>query len=64
MSDHLSYNLAHAGYNVAKYLPYGPVKSVLPYLFRRAQENTSVQGQAGRELSLIQKEIRRRRKVS
>lgn len=63
MSDHLSYNLAHAGYNVAKYLPYGPVKSVLPYLFRRAQENTSVQGQAGRELSLIQKEIRRRRKV-
>lgn len=61
MSDHLSYNLANAGYNVAKYLPYGPVKSVLPYLFRRAQENTSVQGQAGRELSLIEKEIQRRK---
>lgn len=61
MSDHLSYNLANAGYNVAKYLPYGPVKSVLPYLFRRAQENTSVKGQAGRELALIQKEIKRRK---
>lgn len=60
MSDHLSYNLANAGYCVAKYLPYGPVKAVLPYLFRRAQENTSVQGQAGRELSLVQKELRRR----
>ncbi|MFY8020886.1 MAG: proline dehydrogenase family protein [Bacteroidia bacterium] len=64
MSDHLSYNLAHNGYNVAKYLPYGPVKSVLPYLFRRAQENTSVQGQAGRELSLIEKEIKRRKQKS
>lgn len=61
MSDNLSYNLAHAGYHVAKYLPYGPVKAVLPYLFRRAQENTSVQGQAGRELSLIGKELNRRR---
>lgn len=61
MSDNLSFNLAHAGYNVAKYLPYGPVKAVLPYLFRRAQENTSVQGQAGRELTLISKEIARRK---
>lgn len=61
MSDHLSYNLAHAGFKVAKYLPYGPVKAVLPYLFRRAQENTSVKGQAGRELSLISKELNRRR---
>ncbi|OYU94208.1 MAG: proline dehydrogenase [Bacteroidetes bacterium B1(2017)] len=61
MSDHLSYNLGNAGYNVAKYLPYGPVKAVLPYLFRRAQENTSVQGAAGRELSLVQKELSRRR---
>ncbi len=60
MSDNLSYNLANAGYKVAKYLPYGPVRAVLPYLFRRAQENTSVQGQAGRELSLIAKELRRR----
>lgn len=62
MSDNLSYNLAHAGYRVAKYLPYGPVKAVLPYLFRRAQENTSVQGQAGRELKLITTELQRRRK--
>ncbi|MDP3927566.1 MAG: proline dehydrogenase family protein [Bacteroidota bacterium] len=60
MSDNLSYNLANAGYRVAKYLPYGPVKAVMPYLFRRAQENTSVQGQAGRELSLVQTELRRR----
>lgn len=61
MSDNLSYNLGNAGYRVAKYLPYGPVKAVLPYLFRRAQENTSVQGQAGRELSLITKELQRRK---
>ncbi len=62
MSDHISFNLAHAGYNVAKYLPYGPVKHVIPYLVRRAEENTSVKGQTGRELSLITKEISRRRK--
>ena len=61
MSDNLSFNLADAGYNVAKYVPYGPVKSVLPYLFRRAQENTSIAGQMGRELSLILKEKQRRR---
>lgn len=61
MSDNLSYNLADAGYNVAKYVPYGPVKSVLPYLFRRAQENTAIAGQMGRELSLILKEKARRR---
>ena len=61
MSDHISFNLAHAGYNVAKYLPYGPVKEVLPYLSRRAQENSSVQGQAGRELSLIITEMKRRK---
>ncbi len=60
MSDHLSYNLSHAGYNVAKYVPYGPVKAVLPYLVRRAQENTSVKGQTGRELSLIKTELKRR----
>lgn len=60
MSDHISYNLAHAGYNVAKYVPYGPVKEVLPYLTRRAEENSSVAGQAGRELSLIEKELKRR----
>jgi proline dehydrogenase len=61
MSDNLSYNLANAGYNVAKYLPYGPVKAVMPYLFRRAQENTSAKGQAGRELTLILREMKRRR---
>ena len=60
MSDHISYNLSKAGYNVAKYVPYGPVKEVLPYLIRRAQENTSVKGQTGRELSLIIKERKRR----
>ncbi|PST83886.1 proline dehydrogenase [Pedobacter yulinensis] len=61
MSDNLSFNLANSNYNVAKYVPYGPVKAVMPYLFRRAQENTSVAGQTGRELSLIQKELKRRR---
>ena len=61
MSDNLSFNLAAAGYRVAKYMPYGPVKSVMPYLFRRAQENTSVAGQTGRELSLITKEKVRRK---
>lgn len=60
MSDHISFNLAHAGYNVAKYVPYGPIKEVIPYLIRRAQENTSVKGQTGRELSLILKEMKRR----
>jgi proline dehydrogenase len=60
MSDHISFNLAYAGYNVAKYVPYGPVNEVLPYLIRRAQENTSVKGQTGRELSLIIKEKQRR----
>ncbi|SUJ24702.1 bifunctional proline dehydrogenase/pyrroline-5-carboxylate dehydrogenase [Sphingobacterium spiritivorum] len=61
MSDNLTFNLASAGYNVAKYMPYGPVKAVMPYLFRRAQENTSVGGQTGRELSLIIKEKERRK---
>ena len=61
MSDNLSFNLSDAGYNVAKYVPYGPIKAVMPYLFRRAQENTSVAGQTGRELGLISKEKARRR---
>lgn len=60
MSDNLSFNLANAGYNVAKYVPYGPVKAVLPYLIRRAEENTSIAGQMGRELNLIVRERRRR----
>ncbi len=61
MSDHISYNLADAGYNVAKYVPYGPVKEVMPYLFRRAEENSSAAGQTGRELSLIMQERKRRK---
>jgi proline dehydrogenase len=61
MSDNLSFNLANAGYNVVKYVPYGPVKAVLPYLFRRAQENTAIAGQMSRELGLIIKERKRRR---
>ncbi len=61
MSEHISFNLAAAGYNVAKYVPYGPVRFVLPYLMRRVEENTSVKGQTGRELSLIKKEIERRK---
>lgn len=61
MSDHISFNLASERFNVAKYVPYGPVNEVLPYLIRRAQENTSVKGQTGRELSLIIKEKERRR---
>jgi proline dehydrogenase len=60
MSDHISYNLSLNGYNVAKYVPYGPLKDVMPYLIRRARENTSVKGQTGRELNLIMKEKARR----
>jgi len=61
MSDHISFNLAEQGYNVAKYLPFGPVKDVMPYLIRRAEENTSVAGQTSRELALIKKEKQRRK---
>jgi proline dehydrogenase len=61
MSEHISYNLSDAGFNVAKYVPYGPVRFVLPYLMRRVEENTSVKGQTGRELSLIKKERQRRK---
>ncbi len=61
MSDHISFNLAKAGYNVAKYVPYGPVAAVMPYLFRRAAENTSVAGQSSREYTLIKTELKRRR---
>jgi len=60
MSDNLSFNLSDSGYNVAKYVPYGPVKAVMPYLFRRAQENTSIAGQTSRELDLIEREKKRR----
>jgi Proline dehydrogenase len=61
MSDNLSYVLAKNGYNVAKYVPYGPVRDAMPYLIRRAQENTSVAGQVSRELDLIKREIKRRK---
>ncbi|WP_242135243.1 proline dehydrogenase family protein [Aestuariivivens marinum] len=61
MSDHISFNLASKGYNVAKYIPFGPVKDVMPYLIRRAEENTSVAGQTGRELNLLTKEKKRRK---
>jgi proline dehydrogenase len=60
MSDNMTFNLAKAGYNVAKYVPYGPVKEVIPYLIRRAQENSSVTGEMGRELTLVKTEVERR----
>lgn len=62
MSDNITFNLARAGCSVSKYLPFGPIKDVIPYLMRRAQENTSVSGQTGRELGLIKKELERRKK--
>ena len=63
MSDNITFVLSDAGYNVAKYLPYGPVKHVMPYLIRRAEENTSVEGQSSRELVLIKEEITRRKSL-
>jgi len=63
MSDNISYNLAAMGYNVAKYVPYGPVASVMPYLFRRAEENSSIAGQTSREFGLLQKEVNRRKQA-
>ena len=60
MSDHITFNLAKAGYSVSKYLPFGPIEDLVPYLLRRAQENSSVAGQTGREVSLIKKELQRR----
>ena len=61
MSDNIRYNLAQNGYNVAKYLPFGPVRDVMPYLIRRAEENTSVAGQTSRELNLLKAERDRRK---
>lgn len=61
MSDNITFNLAHAGCSVSKYLPFGPIEDVIPYLMRRAQENTSVKGQTGRELALINRELKRRK---
>lgn len=62
MSDHITYNLAEYGYNVVKYVPYGEIKTMMPYLFRRAEENTSVKGQSSRELNLINQEMKRRKR--
>ena len=62
MSDTITFNLAAQGYNVAKYVPYGPIREAMPYLIRRAKENTSVAGQTSRELTLIRAEIERRKK--
>lgn len=64
MSDHISFNLAKRGFNASKYVPYGPVRDVVPYLIRRAQENRSVSGQVSRELRLVLDEIQRRKGVS
>jgi len=61
MSDNITFNLAAAGYNASKYLPYGAVKEVIPYLIRRAQENASVVGDMSRELQLINTEVKRRK---
>ena len=63
MSDNISYNLAHEGYNVTKYVPYATVRDVVPYLIRRAEENTSVAGQTGRELKMLSAELKRRKEA-
>jgi proline dehydrogenase len=62
MSDPITFNMAKEGFEVSKYLPFGPIRDVIPYLMRRAQENSSVSGQTGRELSLLTREIARRKK--
>ena len=63
MSDHITYNLAKEGYNTSKYIPFGPIKEMIPYLIRRAEENSSVKGQTSRELSLINQELKRRKLI-
>ena len=63
MSDNITFNLAKAGYSVSKYLPFGPIRDVIPYLMRRAQENSSINGQTSRELLLIKSELKRRKKL-
>ena len=63
MSDNISYNLSDQGYNVVKYLPYGAVKKVIPYLIRRAEENSSIASQTSREMELLRSEIKRRKQV-
>jgi proline dehydrogenase len=63
MSDNLSFNAAKAGYNVAKYLPYGKIRNVLPYLVRRAEENSAIAGQTARELIMLKQELKRRKSL-
>ena len=63
MSDNISFNLANAGFRVVKYVPYGPVEKVMPYLTRRAAENSSIAGQSSREFELIKREIKRRKRI-
>jgi proline dehydrogenase len=63
MSDNITFNLADAGYSISKYLPFGPIRDVIPYLMRRAQENSSLNGQTSRELVLIAKELKRRKEL-
>ena len=63
MSDNITFNLAKEGYQVSKYVPFGPIRDVIPYLMRRAQENSSVKGQTGRELALINLELERRKQL-
>ena len=63
MSDHISFNLSKKGFNVSKYVPFGPIKEMIPYLIRRAEENSSVKGQTSRELNLINQELNRRKKL-
>ena len=63
MADHISFNMASSGYQVVKYVPYGPVKEVIPYLIRRVEENTSVRGQSPRELYLLKEELKRRKLI-
>lgn len=63
MSDHISFNLSAAGYRVAKYVPFGPIRETIPYLIRRAEENSSVAGQTSRELELIRREVERRKQT-
>ena len=64
MSDHISFILANKGYNVVKFVPFGPLEKLVPYLTRRAEENTAIAGQTSRELALLQKEIKRRSTVA
>ena len=64
MSDNISFTLSDIGYNVVKLIPYGPIEKTIPYLIRRANENSSVKGQSNRQFTLIKNEINRRKKLN